>query len=115
MNIKLFNSIWSDALNASDRDAFTSDWALSTIWEDGPSSIEDRADICGRIWDLAHMTLADIRHELGLTQSQLSERFCLPFRTVTNWETRQSCAPYVRLLIARLGGLTRGLIDEVAP
>ena len=112
MNITLFNELRSDALEVSDRETFIADWIGNNRAWRGESG--DRAALCGEVWDLAHMSLADIRHALGLTQAQLAERFSLPFRTVTNWEARGSTAPYVRLLIARLGGLTRGLIDEAA-
>lgn len=111
MTSKIFSAVWSDALTAADRDAFVSDWALSSIWEDAPDgdTIIDHAELCGRVWDLAHMSVADIRHAAGLTQAAFAERFCLPLRTLQNWEIRGGCAPYIRMMFARLCGLADGL------
>ena len=112
MNQKAFNIIWSDALDASDRAAFVSNWALSSIWEDAPEddALPDHAEQCGRIWDLSRMTIADIRRTTGLSQAGFAERFCIPRHTVINWEQRGGCAPYIRLMLARLCGLTEGLL-----
>ena len=109
MTDKIFNMIWMDAIESTDRDAFTSDWALSSVWSD--ASDEDititRAEQCGHIWDLAHMTIADIRHTTGLSQSRFAEKFCIPRHTVINWEQRGGCAPYIRLMLARLCSLVQ--------
>lgn len=111
MDIKIFNIIWFDALRTETRDAFVSDWALSSIWEDAPEgdALTDRAKQCGRVWDLAHMSVADIRHAADLTQAAFAEQFCIPLRTLQNWEMRGGCAPYIRLMFARLCGLANGL------
>ena len=54
------------------------------------------ADLCGKVWDLAHLTVSDIRAHTGLTQAAFSERFLIPYRTLQNWEapiTPSSCSP----------------------
>ena len=55
----------------------------------------------GSIWDLAHMSVAEIRAKTGLSQAKFAERFCIPRRTVENWESRGGCPDYVRLLLLR--------------
>lgn len=112
MDSKIFSAIWAAALTDANRDAFASDWALSSIWEDEADgdALAARAEQCGRIWDLAHMSVADIRHTTGLSQGKFAEAFCIPRHTVINWEQRGSCADYVRLMLARLCGLTEGLL-----
>lgn len=113
MNNSIFNAIWTEALIDNNREAFASDWALSSIWGDEAEgdALVVRADQCGRIWDLAHMSIADIRHTTGLSQSRFAQAFCIPHKTVIKWEQRGGCADYVRLMLARLCGLTDGLID----
>lgn len=108
MNQKIFNNLWLAALESTERDAFVSDWSLSSIWDNAAEgdALISRAELCGRIWDLAHMTIADIRHTTGLSQSAFAERFCIPRFTVINWEQRGGCAPYIRLMLARLCSLT---------
>ncbi len=112
MDNHIFYFIWTAAVTDPNRDAFTSDWALSSIWGDEADgdTLAARADQCGRIWDLAHMSVADIRHTTGLSQGKFAEAFCIPRHTVINWEQRGSCAYYVRLMLARLCGLTEGLL-----
>ena len=56
------------------------------------------------------MSIADIRHTTGLSQGKFAEAFCIPRHTVINWEQRGGCADYVRLMLARLCGLTEGLL-----
>lgn len=111
MNNKIFSTIWFEALASTNRDVFVSDWSLSAIWEEEADgdALAARADQCGRIWDLAHMSVADIRHKAGLTQAAFAERFCIPLRTLQNWEMRGGCAAYIRLMFARLCGLADGL------
>ena len=112
MNTKIFSTIWTSALDDSARDAFVSDWALSSIWEDESDgdTLAARAEQCGRIWDLAHMSVADIRQTTGLSQGSFAEAFCIPRHTVINWEHRGGCADYIRLMLARLCGLADGLL-----
>ena len=105
MDQKKFNTVWSAALDAPDRAAFVSAPVLQS--ENVPL---DHAGQRGRIWDLAHMTVADIRNTTGLSQAKFAERFCIPRHTLINWEHRGICAPYIRLMLARLCGLTEGLL-----
>ena len=112
MTDKLFYDIYSSALEAIDPDAFASDWALSSEWgdeADGDALVE-RSKLCERIYDLAHLTVADIRHHVGLSQSEFATRFCIPYATVKNWEFRENTAPYIVLLLARACGMTEGIL-----
>lgn len=113
MTDRQFNTIFSAALADGDREAFVSDWALSIIWgEDDAAAgneLAERVVLIGRVWDVAHLTIADIRRHLGLSQSEFALRFCIPYRTVTNWEGRDSAPAYVVLLLARAAGMTGGI------
>ena len=108
--MKEFNALWEAALASHNKLDF-----VSTASESADASDDERylyADQCGRIWELAHMSVADIRHSTGLSQGAFAEMFCIPRRTVIGWEQRGGCTDYVRLMMARLCGLTEGLLDD---
>ena len=108
MTDKQFLALFSDAIGINDRDAYVSDWALSSIWGDAddadipPQRIED----LGAIWDVAHLSIRDIRRRTGLSQVGFATRYCIPRRTVESWEAGdRSCPDYLRLLLAQDVGL----------
>lgn len=108
MDDKLFSELYAAALAADDKAAYVSEWALSSVWEDGPASEipPERVDQLEGIWDAAHLSVRDIRAHLGLTQAEFSRRYCIPCRTIGNWETGdRGCPPYLRLLLAESAGL----------
>lgn len=110
MTDKIFSQLYGAAQTSNDRDAYASDWALSSIWGESPEqSPEELFEVCGRIWDLAHLTIRDIREHLGLSQAAFATRFCIPRRTVEGWEAKDSAAPYIILLLAQAAGMTDGL------
>nr|DAU55005.1 MAG TPA: putative transcriptional regulator [Caudoviricetes sp.] len=103
-----FNVLWAEALASADRDAFISDAALSSIWGDAPDAAipDDRLQQLGQLWDAAHLTVKEIRAATGLSQAAFAQRFCIPRRTVENWESgTNTCPAYVRLLLAQAVGL----------
>ena len=91
-----------EAQNETDRDAFVSDWALSSMWGED-ADLDKAANQCGKAWDAVHKPMAEIRASMGLTQVQMAERLCVSRRTYENWEYRE-CPVYVRVLIARVWG-----------
>ncbi len=105
-----FHTLFTDALARKDisRDAFVSDWTLSSMWGDSPDADipHERVDEIGRVWDVAHLTIRDIRHHTGLSQVKFATRFCIPRRSVEDWEAgARACPDYVRLLLAQAAGL----------
>lgn len=108
MTQDIFSNLFTASQEFSDRGSFESCFTLSSIWGDKASGADllRRAEICGDIWDLAHMSLADIRKAAGLSQGGLSKSLCIPVGTIRTWEQRDCCAPYIRLMIARLLGVT---------
>ena len=55
MTAKQFNIFWSEALASDDREAFVSDWTLSSIWGDEPETDipGDRAYHLDELWRVA--------------------------------------------------------------
>lgn len=99
---KLFLALWSAALSSTDRDTFFS------ACGDAPDTDipADSIDTLSRIWDAAHLTIRDIRQHTGLSQAAFATRFCIPTRTLEDWERGvRSCPDYLRLLLAQATGL----------
>lgn len=104
MTDKTFYTIYSAALESTDRDSFASDWSLSSVFSETSDPLKN-FEICASIWDIAHLTVADVRAHTGLTQAAFATRFCIPLRTLQNWEYR-SCPPYIVLMLSHLTGMT---------
>ena len=108
MTDKLFCTLFAAALAAADRGTFVSDWSLSSAWGDAPDAAipADRIDLLARLWDAAHLTIRDIRQHTGLSQAAFATRYCIPTRTLEDWERgARSCPDYLRLLLAQATGL----------
>lgn len=105
MTDKLFYTIFGAALDSADRDNFISVWALSSAWDDTADIPAERIAVLGGIWDAAHLTIRDIRQHTGLSQAAFSARYCIPTRTLEDWERGvRSCPDYLRLLLAQATG-----------
>lgn len=105
MTDKQFNAAFTAALSTPDRDAFVSDWSLSSLFTGAdeaapvdPALVEE----LGQVWDVAHLSVSDIRAATGLSQRAFAERHCIPCRTIEDWERgARSCPAYLRLLLAQ--------------
>lgn len=103
-----FHVLFSDALESIDRDAFISEWAMSSLWGDseGHKLSAKHLNTIGVVWDAAHTTIRDIRNVTGLSQAGFGIRFCTPCRTIEDWEAgRRSCPGYIHLLLMQAVGL----------
>lgn len=107
MNNKIYRTCLSEALNYSDRDAYVSDLALSSIWEDEAEEIpSDRIEWLGQLWDAVHRSVKDICKDAGMTQNATADYFCIPRRTFGNWCTgERECPIYTRLMMQEILGL----------
>ena len=109
MTDKQFNAAFQAALSSPDRDAFVSDWALSSLFTGAdetapvdPALVEE----LGQVWDVAHLSVSDIRSATGLSKPKFARRYCIPTRTVQAWEGGlRGCPDYLRLLLAQAEGL----------
>lgn len=103
-----FYLCWTEAQHYADRAAYLSDLALSSMWDDAEAADvpPERLAQLGQIWDVQHMTMREIRAASKLSQVKFAERFCIPRRTVENWDSSTNTPPdYVKILIARCLGL----------
>lgn len=88
---------------------FKAQWLLMPDCESiagwDPANLDHDVDILRQVYDIVHRPMAEIRSSAGLTQQGLADRFAIPIRTVQNWESRNSCPVYVRLLIQQELGI----------
>ena len=108
MTDRQYSTCIAEAQNYTDRDAYVSDLALSSIWGDLPGDDipQARIDQLGSIYDAVHRSVKDIAADAGLSQRKLAERFCIPYRTMENWCGGQNpCPLYVRLMMQMCIGL----------
>ena len=108
MTCKQFNVCCKEVENYTDRDAYISDLALSSIWGDGPDDPipKHRLEKLESIYDAVHRSVKDIATASGLSQRKLAEGFCIPARTVEDWCAGKRTPPdYVRLMMQECLGL----------
>lgn len=65
----------------------------------------ERTEARGRVWDVAHMTIKEIREAAGLSQAMLARRLAIPQSTIRAWEAGEECPEYVRFMVALLTGV----------
>ena len=85
----------------TDRDAYVSDLALSSTWGDAEDAQipQERIDELGELWDAAHRSVKEIAANAGMSNRQLAERFCIPYRTVEDWSAGVRTPPVWVLLM----------------
>lgn len=104
LNDKDFYTLFGAALE-SDYDTYIAEWSTSDIFFPDPDaegpSFDDIVDTLGKVWNMAHISIKDIRARTGLSQAAFAQRFCIPRRTIEDWEAGRRTPPdYVRLLLA---------------
>lgn len=97
-----FYVLFGAATKEQDRERYVAEWSSSSIFYPGENgtdiNADELSDALGNIWDVAHLTVRDIRQHLGLTQAAFAERFCIPRRTVENWERKGGHIPQYNIL-----------------
>lgn len=110
---KQYNLCITEAQSYTDRDAYISDMALSSVWGDSPDAQipQDRLEQLGSIYDAVHRSVKDIAAAAGLSVRAMAIRFCIPQRTVENWycigKSARDCPLYTRLMMQECLGLLK--------
>lgn len=74
--------------------------------EKGRIDLDSEKERLFRIWDVAHMSMADVVKSSGMTQTAFAKYAGVPLRTVQDWCAGcRSCPVYVRFLLAEHYGL----------
>ena len=116
MTIKQYRTCATEAQNYTDREAYISDLALSSMWGDGPEDEipQDRIAQLGHIYDAVHRSVKDIAAEAGISARKLAIRFCIPQSTLENWCMGvNKCPLYTRLLLQESLGIYAPNVDPM--
>ena len=102
MTNQLRHTLYTEAHNYTDPDAYVSDLALSPVWGDADIPAE-RIALLRRIWDDTHCAVRELIERYGLTQSAFARHFSIPLRTVQGWCLgSRGCPPYLITMAAEL-------------
>lgn len=105
MTSKQYHFCVTEAANYKDMDAYVSDLALSSIWEDD-NLPDSRRQTLRSVYAATNRSVREIVSAAGMTQAAFAEAFCIPLRTVENWCTGcRECPLYTRLMIQKCLGL----------
>ena|SRR5699024_1494815 len=97
MNFKLFEELYSQALEYDDLDMYVAE----RVWQDWMDSVGDPGKTLNEVYFLAHAEIKEIRERLGFSRIQFSRNFCIPNRTVENWEYGNNrCPDYVKTFLS---------------
>ena len=99
------STLYAETGAYTNRDAYISDLALSSIWGDAEDAEipAERLELLGRIWDCAHATIPGLIAKYCLTQSGFARYFGIPLRTVQSWCLgERECPPYVVAMAAEI-------------
>ena len=110
MTDKQFMLCVAEVGNYSDRDAYVSDLALSSMWGDAEDDAipQERIEFLSQLWDACHRSVKDVAAASGMSQRSLAERFCIPYRTMDAWSVgERESPPYVRLMMQEILGLLK--------
>ena len=109
MTHKQYHDLIRSAMEAPTEEIFIAepgfpDWLYEIYGEDCATLLSDLRNV----YEVANMTLPEMRKATGLTQEKFAQRFGIPKRSIENWEGEQSTPPqYVRLLIADALGFVK--------
>ena len=106
-------NLWDEAQCEEDREIFVKECLESpeqtgeymTGIREESDELCERTEARGRVWDVAHMTIKEIREAAGLSQAMLSRRLAIPQSTIRAWEAGEECPEYVRFMVALLTGV----------
>lgn len=113
MTDKQYSFCVNEAKNYTDRDAYISDLALSTIWGDAPDIgiPSERIDQLGSIYDAVNRSVKQIAADAGMSVRAMAIRFCIPIRTAESWcgttDAGRQCPLYTRLMMQECLGLIK--------
>lgn len=110
MTPKQYSFAVAEAASYDNIDAYISDLATSSIWEDAADAQipATRAEDLRQIWTAVHRSFKQILNDACVTQAKFCARFAVPKRTVEAWSMgERACAVYDRLMFQQLLGLLR--------
>ena len=99
------SALYAETGAYTDRDAYISDMALSSVWGDAEDEEipAERLALLGGIWDGTHCTIPELLAPSGPPPPGFAQYFNVPLRTVQHWCLGdRACPPYVATMAAEI-------------
>lgn len=108
MTYKKYTEIVRSAEELSE-DLFVSRWLMMPECESirgfAPGDQPTSEKRLRSVYRTLNTPIVEIRKHAGLSQKKFAYRFCIPWRTVQNWEIVGGCSAYTRLMLMQLCGM----------
>lgn len=70
-------------------------------WQEWMNNIEDPSEVLISVYKMAHMSIADVRKAMNLSQMMFSQFVGIPKRTIEDWEAgKRRINPYQLCMIS---------------
>jgi len=106
LNDKLHHTLWTKAVGAKSFDAYYRDTMKSSAYKELLLLKVNQSqyyDLLKSIYAMAHKSVAELMNDIGIQNSDLSNRLCIPKRTIENWKSGQrECPNYIKYMIVLL-------------
>ena len=97
MKYELFVKLYGEALEYVDVDLYIAERG----WQDWMDDFENPGQILKSIYNLASMSVKDMRESKGFSRASFSRAYKIPLRSLENWDADVNKAPdYVKMMIA---------------
>ena len=104
--MKMTTKTYAEIVRSADEmpaELFAARWMLMPEAESipgiDPADLDRTKAVLVQLHERITRPLADIRKAAGLSQQKLADRFAIPVATVRNWEQRDCCPIYMRLMM----------------
>lgn len=93
---ELFTHLYRDALDSVSLEHYIAERG----WQEWMNQFSDEqiVSILETIYDYANKSLKEIR-EKYYSRAEFCRNYCIPIRTVENWETKENYAEYIKTFI----------------
>lgn len=102
LNDKLHHGLWTEGLKAKTFDVYYRDIMKSNLYKDLLQLGVNQGryyDLLKAIYSLTHKSMAELMREHHIRNVDLSNRLCVPVRTVENWKGgHRECPDYVKYM-----------------
>lgn len=98
----------AESANYDDLDSYVSDMMSSSVWGDAENAetATERLEQLHAIYAAATRTVREIVAAAGMTQAAVTDRLCIPRRTLQDWcRGVRECPLYTRLMIQQCLGI----------
>lgn len=91
---------YSEAVNYTDKDAYISDVALSSLWGED-AELSETTKLAAALWEIHDIGIKAIVKHSGMSARAFALAYGIPTRTMENWTAKVNTPPdYVLLLLA---------------